>query len=194
MSRTSSAKRGYATDEEGTYEKGALLPTNVVSSGTGGCSPYGCRKCSKRAYSDGGYEEDRYMDRLARHARSKLLSPDKVRKIAEERFNPEEVLEGGDEGSRNCCVRKTYSGSLLGDMRRVASYVCTENYEGECKWRSCREPSTACMYLVEHRITIKEDGNKAAVGGVSVKKSILVSGCTMKEAQSEADNDFFSQK
>lgn len=192
MSRTSSrSMRGYDADES-TY--GKEVPSTNVVSGAGGCSPYGCRKCSKRAYSDGGYEEDgRYMDRLARHARSKLLSPDKVRKIAEERFNPEEVLEGGDERSRNCCVRKTYSGSLLGDMRRVASYVCTENYEGECKWRSCREPSTACMYLVEHRVNIKEDGNKA-VGGVAVRKSILIPGCTMKEAQSEADNDFFSQK
>ena len=187
MSRTASmGSRGYE------YAKD--VPSNVVGGGgSSPCSPAGCRRCSKRACSDGRYEEEGYMDRLARHARSKLLSPDKVRKIAEDRFNAEGILEGDKSGTgKNCCVRRTYSGSLVGDTRRVASYICSESYEGECKWRSCREPSTACMYLVEHRIQIRDDGNK--VGGVSVRKSILVPGCTMKDAQSEADNDYMSAK
>lgn len=129
-----------------------------------------------------------YMKGLTEHFRNKKLTPQDSTRIMEERLDlgaPEAgILEGNPDTGRNCCVRcdSLGGGSVLGGL--CASYTCSESYEGECKWRSCIEPSLTCRYMLTHRAQIKE-----REGEHTVPKSVLIRGCANRDAQAEADND-----
>lgn len=134
---------------------------------------------------DGGRS---YMQRLTEHFKDKRMTTNEVRRIKDERYDPASpdigLLEGSHETGKNCCTRKDeLGGSGVGVGVRCTTYECCETYEGECKWRSCCEPSLLCMYMSEHRVQVRETGSEH-----EVPKSVLIRGCMNKDAQAEADN------
>lgn len=127
-----------------------------------------------------------YMQGFTDHYRAKSMTSSDIREVEEGRMDAGDgILEGNPDG-RNCCVCDTaISGSVggAGGMHTTSVYRCTEVCDGECKWRVCAEPSTACMYRFDHRIQVRDSLSPNAV-----PQSILIHACTRDEAQAEADN------
>lgn len=131
------------------------------------------------------------MEKLNAHFREKLVTPDEARRISEERYDIASadagILEGDKKGGKNCCIRKDeLGGSSIGVGARCTTYVCSETYAGECRWRSCAEPSLTCLWMIEQRLKVREED---AVSKRTVPLSVLVHGCTNKDAMAEADNE-----
>lgn len=129
-----------------------------------------------------------YMRGFTNHFRQKSMDAEEYGRMRDERYDPSSpdtgILEGNKETGKNCCVRSdNLTESVVGGGVRCASYLCTETYPGECKWRTCAEPFVACMYRTEHRIQVRGEGEH------EIPNSILVVGCCMKDAQAEADNE-----